>query len=126
MNLSMANFKHIPGGLATLLLSLKQFWKDWIFVLLMVGIHLFFSDEIVLIPIMVAVYAMVLIVITLLRKAFLFTFWQERIIAYVLVFPLSLFVLPGRHVSALAIGAIVTALLIFLSEYREDPEETDG
>lgn len=125
MNLSMANIKHIPGGLATLMASLKQFWKDWIFVLLMVGIHLFFSDEIILIPIMIAVYTVVLIVITLLRKAFLFTFWQERIIAYVLVFPLSLFVLPGRHVGALAIGAIVTALLIFLSEYREDPEETD-
>jgi hypothetical protein len=69
------------------------------------------------------VYLISIISLFLIEKRKKLSIWQERVVIYLIVFPILYFFIPLRDIIALFVGSVIAGILILFSERHKVRKE---
>ena len=105
--------------------KLKAWHKSLIAILITATIIAAFGPRKLLIYFML-VYVILFSTIYLIERRKKLSFWQERLIVYLIVFPLLSLFIPAEDVLGLFIGSLIGGVIIFFLSGKGKDQDSEG
>ena len=105
--------------------KLKAWHKSLIAILITSTIIVVFGPK-KLIFALILIYVILLPTIYLIERKKILSFWQERLIVYLIVFPLLSLFIPAEDVLSLFIGSLIGGVIIFFLSGKGKDQDSEG